>query len=339
MNSNKYFASWRMSLKCNFSCHYCSYAVPNSKTKTSNNFELLKQLISILAFIKQQFFGLKKNKSPKITSFKKKNELLKNKFLKLLKLMGFMKSEEKIFLAIKSEIFVPNLIKTLKKTKKNWTVGMTGGEPFIYPDFVQVCKEITRHYNIAIDTNLSIDSKTREFANTIHPKKVDYIFVSTHIQERERIEDVDNLITRVLMLKNKGFNVIVNYVLYPTLVKKFEEDYKYFKFKGIELLVTPFKGEFNDKIYPRSYTKSERKLIYKYDPNVEFYPTNLKGTFCNAGKNLIRIHQNGTITRCSSDEKTIIGNIFEGIKLFKKSFPCLVTKCKCFGYDLIENKN
>ncbi|MBC8501376.1 MAG: radical SAM protein [DPANN group archaeon] len=305
MIEKKYFASWLMLPKCNFSCVYCYYAVPIPGTKTYKPLQPSKSIVKRLISHIKSIFGLKKKKP----------------------------------LPVKPKIFTHNLIESLKKTDKDWIIGMTGGEPFLYPDFVEVCKELIKHYRIAIDTNLSLDSKVREFAEAIDPKMVEYIYVSTHIRERERRKDVNGFIDRVLLLKKKGFRVTVNYVLHPDLIERFEKDHEFFKSRGIALSVRPIQGKFNGKIYPSSYTDSEKKLILKYSPKVKSYPANFKGIPCNAGRNFIRINDAGEVMRCASDKKTLLGNIFYGIKLFNQAMPCTVDKCHCFGADLIEIKN
>ena len=301
MTKKRYFVSWHMLSKCNFSCIYCYYAVPIPGTKTYKPSKTSNSIFKRLIVILKPVF--KQQKKP-----------------------------------IKSKEFTRRLIESLKKINKDWIIGITGGEPFLYPEFVDVCKELTKHYKIAIDTNLSLDSKVREFANNIDPKMVDYIYVSTHIQERERRGEVNSFVENILLLKKKGFHVTVNYVLHPDLIEKFKKDRDFFKSKGLELSVRPIQGAFNGKKYPSSYTPSERKLLTKYSPKVKSYPVNFKGLPCNAGRTLIRINEEGTILRCASDKKTILGNIFKRINLFDQAQPCTVNKCHCFGADLIETK-
>ena len=57
------------------------------------------------------------------------------------------------------------IIKLLKNEEgKKWTIGLTGGEPFMYPRFVQLCETLTEHFCIYVDTNLSISRRVAEFA-------------------------------------------------------------------------------------------------------------------------------------------------------------------------------
>ncbi len=62
------------------------------------------------------------------------------------------------------------IIKLLKNEEgKKWTIGLTGGEPFTYPRFVQLCETLTEHFCIYVDTNLSINRRVAEFAKKSYP--------------------------------------------------------------------------------------------------------------------------------------------------------------------------
>ncbi|MBU4580790.1 radical SAM protein [Patescibacteria group bacterium] len=232
---------------------------------------------------------------------------------------------------------INKIVKTLKKTKKPWIIGMTGGEPFLYPNFVELCQELTKNYKIALDTNLSLNKKVKEFVNTINPERVEYIYISTHILEREKRNEVEEFIKNLLLLKAKKFNFSVNYIIHPTLIKRFKKDYNYFKSKGIKLNPKPLKGEYNGKTYPESYSEQEKRMILGYDLKASTkLPFYCKGMKCKAGNTFILIQPDGTVTRCFHD-KTILGNIFQNIQLNKTIKPCQMYKCNCFGYELIED--
>ncbi|MBW2998789.1 radical SAM protein [Candidatus Woesearchaeota archaeon] len=239
---------------------------------------------------------------------------------------------------IEKELPVDKIINSLKKTGRDCNLNMTGGEPFLFPNFIELCKALTENdIKISIDTNLSIDSKVKEFINTINPVDVKYLYISTHIEEREKRNGVDKFIENLLLLKEKNFHFGVNYVLHPTLFKRFKKDYDYFESKGIKLNVKPFKGLYNGKKYPLSYTNKEKKVLLKNDPGVfRNLPFDSKGVKCNAGKTMVRIQINGDVSRCVAD-KTKMGNIFMEIKLNEDAKPCIVDRCPCFGVKLIQD--
>lgn len=222
----------------------------------------------------------------------------------------------------------------LKETGKKCIIGITGGEPFLYPDFVGVCRELTKDFNITINTNLSLDKKIEYFADTIDPDKVRLIYASSHVLERKNSDAIKQFIKNVALFKKNRFKIKVNYVLYPSLLKRFEEDYKYFMSEGIELLPKPFRGWYRGK-RRINCSNAEKDLISRYNPGMKFYPRCFKGIKCNAGKAFIRINEKGMVTRCLSDSSPR-GDINSGIRLASSAEPCRVNKCSCFGYDLIE---
>ncbi len=62
---------------------------------------------------------------------------------------------------------------------------ISGGEPFLYPRFVELVEALTEKHYVSINTNLS-RSNAYDFANVIPPEKILYIHASLHIMERER---------------------------------------------------------------------------------------------------------------------------------------------------------
>lgn len=240
---------------------------------------------------------------------------------------------------IKTRLPVEKIINTLVKTGKKWCIGMTGGEPFIYPNFIDVCQAFNNNdILIALDTNLSIRPKVKAFAETIDPYNVHYLYVSTHIEEREKYGEVEHFIEDLLLLKEKGFHTLVNYVLHPRLIEKFKQDHEYFLSFGIELFAKPFRGFFNNKKYPEAYSEATKSLILETDPNAfKYSPFPSKDVLCKAGQNMVRINVDGVVTRCVADQ-TVLGNIFDEINLYESAKPCIMEICPCFGGDYVLDK-
>lgn len=201
------------------------------------------------------------------------------------------------------------IISTLSRTGQKWCMGITGGEPFLYPDFINICNQFVKNdITLYIDTNLSIEKKVLEFAETIPASMVENLYISLHIEERERRNEVNKFIDLVNNLQNKSFPLQVNYVLDPRLFHRFEKDFEFFKSAGITLLAKPYKGVYRLRAYPEFYTKKQREIILKSSPDAFrrtlFYPGNVR---CDAGRSLVRIAADGTVTRCVGDH-TPLGN-------------------------------
>ncbi|MFA5337842.1 MAG: radical SAM protein [Candidatus Omnitrophota bacterium] len=234
---------------------------------------------------------------------------------------------------------VKEVIGCLKRTSKNCSITLVGGEVFLIPNFVNICEQlIDAGIKISVETNLSLGSAITEFADRINPFKTGCIYISTHILEREKRNTKDEYIKNVILLKEKGFNVRVNYVLHPSLLSRFRGDYEFFETKGIDLLPRPFVGFHKGLAYPDSYSRKERTLILNADPHAgRRAPLNgTKGMLCNAGKSFIRITEYGKVNRCVGDD-TCIGDIHQGINLFDSPRPCPNKTCPCWGWAFLAD--
>lgn len=236
----------------------------------------------------------------------------------------------------------------IQKLNKKTFISLDGGEPFLFPKFIDLCKLLTKKYDIQIFTNLSQKSIYR-FANEINPDKIFLIICSFHIAEIEKYNSINDFIEKVKYLKNKNFPTLVTSVMYPPFFKKFLYYHKLFKLYNLNLIPRIFEGVYKSKIYPQSYTCSQKNLIYKfikYNPKISHWNTwfgdnNFKGNKCFAGKSKITIHNDGTVYRCYGDKK-YLGHISKGnIQLFKSAKECKSNKCSCpsSGYNLLVKKD
>jgi MoaA/NifB/PqqE/SkfB family radical SAM enzyme len=232
-------------------------------------------------------------------------------------------------------------VEAFKRNDIDWQViSMSGGEPFIYHNFVELCKELTKFATIVIDTNCST-SNIYDFADTIDPAKVKEIHCSLHIGQRD---NHDEMIKKILYLRERGFHVFVTQVMHPTLFDDYEELYEYFETHGILINPKAFEGIYHGKQYPQAYSEEQRRLILKYaeksmnqsSRHLNFgYSTMVygsldwKGRKCKAGYNHFEIGYNGDAFRCHGD-KRYLGNLYKGdIKLDSEPQICTQNVCDC----------
>jgi len=223
------------------------------------------------------------------------------------------------------EINIPELIKTLNKTNKFFRINFIGGEPFLTPNIVEACIQLTKKHYVSFNTNLT-STKLKEFCENINPKKVSYILAALHIKELEKRNLLNRYIDNFLLCKQKGFNIIAIVVAHPSLINEVEKYTKFFKEKNIDIKFTAFIGKYNEKNYPDEYTTKERNIfkINKKDNK----NSNQKGKICNAGYNSGIIQPNGDIFRCLNiNEK--IGNIYNNILFDEHLIKCPVEFCGC----------
>ncbi|MFA5856476.1 MAG: radical SAM protein [Candidatus Pacearchaeota archaeon] len=240
----------------------------------------------------------------------------------------------------------PEKIHEFFKNIHNSNIVISGGEPFLFPKFVEICKSITNNNNkISIITNLSSD-EIFDFANNINPESISYIRASLHLTELKKYNSKKEFIERYNYLVKKGFHVEVPIVMWPPIFKNIYKIYNEFVNKGIYLIPMSFFGEYKGKTYPEAYTRKEHELIKKLFENtvhnfkiktnnyteISNKKISFKGKHCSAGLIYIVILPNGNIRRCFS-ENIILGNIESSkeLELFKEKKICISKYCLCPG--------
>ena len=220
------------------------------------------------------------------------------------------------------------IVAAFDKTNKVCHINMSGGEPFLFPEFINLCEGITKKHYISINTNLT--QPIEHFSRVIEPNRVELINAAIHVTERERLGfQLDDFARDVVILQDQGFNVVVHYVLFPPLLKRLETDSKFMHEHGVEKFVAKvFKGRYAGKEYPDSYTPFERELIesscgpYKFSHPYMEGNRDYRGKLCDAGRKTFKVNVRGDVTRCSSINEQY-GNLYHGtIHVDENPRPC-----------------
>jgi len=223
------------------------------------------------------------------------------------------------------DINVSALKNTLNNSNRIYRIDFTGGEPFLAPNMVEACIELTKKHFIVFNTNLT-SKKVKEFAEKINPERVLFITASCHIKALERMNLLSRYIDNFLLCKNRGFDIRAIEVGYPPLLKEINKYKKFFLEKGIGLSFCPYMGRYKGKFYPDSYSEKELKIFGLTEKRInQFYQY---GKFCNAGYNVGITQPNGDISYCVAISKSL-GNIYEGIKFNDKLIRCPTKFCNC----------
>lgn len=220
-----------------------------------------------------------------------------------------------------------------------WTIVIDGGEPFLYPGIVDLLTGLTDNHYVVLVTNLSRSAQIREFSDRIPAEKVLRIGTSVHIEERERLGLVNSYIENFLMLKEKGFAMYATYVVYPSLFSRIEDDFEFFQSNGIIISPVPFRGIYNGKQYPESYSEKEKRIFRSLAPAGSVHVSLLKGRssfkgrYCYAGSRLIDINEGGLVSICVSAlvyKQITLGNFFsKETTLLKQMRVCTFEYCSC----------
>lgn len=137
--------------------------------------------------------------------------------------------------------------------------------------------------------------------------------------------------------------MIGNYVLYPPLLRRAENDIKFFTENGIKVLPTLFYGTFNNKTYPFykgvvSYSEKEIEFIKKYNPQAIKILKNRKNIPCHAGSTAFAVSPEYNVTPCVMIKKRI-GHFYGEWKRFSKVLRCPINYCTCaFNEDFLVSR-
>ncbi|MCX5778281.1 MAG: radical SAM protein [Elusimicrobia bacterium] len=217
-------------------------------------------------------------------------------------------------------------------------IAITGGEPSIYPYFIDLIEELSKMHTIKVTSQLSGDYYT--FARRINPERVN-LDMNFHPLEAK----IEPFIRKVLALKNKGFRGGVCYLAYPPQMDKIDFYRQEFEKHGIGFALAAFWGEWQGKNYPAAYTAEEKKMMAPYLGDVDRMNYHLegrktKGKLCRSGQLYASIKADGTVTRCGPLSHKPIGNLFDdNFKLFDTPMPCEAEICPCDEYVWIVDED
>jgi len=208
-------------------------------------------------------------------------------------------------------------------------IEITGGEPFVYDNFIYLVKEISKRHTIRITTNLSLNMD--EFISEINPEKVK-IISSFH----PAFAGEDIFLKKVITLKKGGYADTVIYVAYPPQIDLIDYYKKIFEDKGIVFSVTPFCGIFKGLNYPGAYSDQEKKILAGYigeDKDRLKYTLNSetpRGKFCRAGQRSVLLFEDGKVARCGPLKTKPFANLFDkDFKFLDEPQPCESDFCPC----------
>ena len=203
---------------------------------------------------------------------------------------------------------------------------VSGGEPFLYQDFLGLMKKMVLMHRLHICTNLSTD--INKIVNEFVPQR----FI-LHPSFHPYYADLEEFIQKIYILKQRGWLLESIIVAYPPLLSKLSHFKNRFTEGGVNIYVQPFIGQYQGKQYPEEYTDSERELIASFNNldliNHQLNSINSKGKSCKTGFKYFRVHPDGSISRCAG-AKNILGRIEDrNFQLLCQAMPCDQKFCIC----------
>jgi len=186
---------------------------------------------------------------------------------------------------------------------------ITGGEPFLNLNMVDIIKALDSSIKLGITTNLTQDM-TR-FVNEVSTDRICNITLSYHPSQALSIEA---FLGKALMLKNRGYLINVNFVMYPEQLWLCDNLKEIFEIKhGIRFHVDPYA---TNPLFPCELTTAEKEFVQKFvgvDRDYRFKEKKTNRVKCSAGNNYLLIQPDGSAFRCMTmvwNDKGSMGNVF-----------------------------
>jgi len=207
-------------------------------------------------------------------------------------------------------------------------IDISGGEPFIYPSFLELISELSRMHLLGIITNLSWD--VDDFVKKISPDRV-----KLHPSFHPYCTESRTFLQKLIILRDNGFEVSATCVGYHPLLNNMLKYKSEFGKKGFYFSVLPFNGIYRGVNYPQGYTPSEKELVAVVlnEPSAKEYVLErktTKGKLCSAGHKYIRVHPEGAVYRCAHSDS--MGNIISrDFRLLDGPGPCPSEYCDCLN--------
>lgn len=228
---------------------------------------------------------------------------------------------------------VDGILEFLDSQGCSWDIIVTGGEPFLVPNFVELAKRLTEKYRLTVLTNLS--QSIDEFVSIVNFANIECLSVSLHLETRKLRRLMDNLREKLKRLKGIGVKLDLTQVAGPWDYNNLLEEATAFGKEFDEKVdMQRFFGVYLDKRYPASYTKEQARIFTLDYGNKIHQGTALPcflGDKCNTGYSDMVIDSNGDVYRCFNTYRMeSMGNIFKGtVALNKGPTMCPYDFCNC----------
>lgn len=189
-------------------------------------------------------------------------------------------------------------------------------------------------HTLEFSTNLSFD--IADFIKTTNPAKV-RLGASFHPQFAVFTEFLE----KIMQLKTNGYPVHITYVAYPPQLK----DSKMLKAecgkRDIKLVIQPFRGKYENKVYPDSYSEQEKETLRSCEVNVSASRSQLdfhldekqkENKLCHMGHMYGKVYASADVYRCCSTGAGRLGNLLENedFNLLNEPISCEIKDCLCW---------
>lgn len=221
----------------------------------------------------------------------------------------------------------------------SFEIDVVGGEPFLYPRFIPLIRELSRWHTFTIITNLSWSVSD---AAGLDPARV-RLQPSFH----PHFAEIGEFTHKVLRLRALGFTANVIIVSYPPIFEQLPGMLDVLRASGIPCWVAPYQGTYEGQTYPAAFTAEQKAWMYGthgkearggFDVGVK--TRSPEGRMCASGNAYFRAYPDGVVYRCISVKDLPGGKPIGHMKdpqfrLADAATPCPATYC----YSPLEYRN
>ena len=202
------------------------------------------------------------------------------------------------------------------------------GEPTLSVGFYDVLEMISGNPNWYGHMTSNLSSPLERLVNTALVKEGRF-FINASFHPTQT--DKEKFLQHLLFLRGHGIECPVVIVAHPPALKNLDNYIDFFAKYNFLVHIRRFRGWWEGKYYPASYTDEERKLVAKYcdDATIKYMlnesSIDLRGKLSYEGMFYILADENGDIWTSPDSKSKYLGNIFkENVKLFTEPQPYTV---------------
>ncbi|MBN2406166.1 MAG: radical SAM protein [Elusimicrobia bacterium] len=215
-------------------------------------------------------------------------------------------------------------------------VYITGGEPFLYPGFVDAVCGMSRYHALHVTTNLTMP--VSDFIRRVPADKVE-LNCTFHPQYVSAVD----FVSRLTELRDGGVSCGVCYLAHPQQMREIPCYMAFFRKHGFKMALSIFWGGYDGKEYPSAYSPEQREFIEYTQchgtaarmPDVEqcgsgkdFVRMRAPGSLCRAGSTYAMIDPRGNVYRCGQERSAVLGNIYDNnVRLMDGENACGRAAC------------
>lgn len=173
------------------------------------------------------------------------------------------------------------------ESREDLPITLQGGEPTLHEDFYYIVNNIKTDLNIDVLTNARF--RIEEFIQNVNPNRIkrESPYASIRVSYHPEQMVADDLIKKVIILKNKGYHIGIWSVLHPNNEKDILIQQELCRRLGIDFRIKEFLGMYKKKMYGE----------YKYENAIKSDKN--ETALCKTTELLIS--PSGNIHKCHSD--------------------------------------